>query len=145
MDSQTHVTGRKPTRFRRPLHSFRLRTLFVVPLSICLAVPCVASDEANEDALRAKAGERAIAYVSKLTQGKMMFLRPSCRRSDKPGTWNVVVMEDSLVVCSAVWLLKVTDAGTVAERQERNKPQAPAPTAWPAKTKPPVYRCWRVR
>ncbi len=30
MDSQTHVTGRKPPRFRRPLHSFRLRTLFVV-------------------------------------------------------------------------------------------------------------------
>ncbi len=29
MDSQTHVTGRKPPRFRRPLHSFRLRTLFV--------------------------------------------------------------------------------------------------------------------
>jgi hypothetical protein len=29
MDSKTHVTGRKPRSFR-PLHSFSLRTLFVV-------------------------------------------------------------------------------------------------------------------
>ena len=29
MDSQTHVTGRKPQRFRRPLHSFSLRAMLV--------------------------------------------------------------------------------------------------------------------
>jgi hypothetical protein len=36
MDSQTHFTGRKPTRFRRPLHSFSLRTVFVVVTVLAL-------------------------------------------------------------------------------------------------------------
>jgi hypothetical protein len=126
--------------------SFGLRTLFVASLSICLAVQSVASDEANEDALRVKAGERALEYVSKLTQGKIKLLRPPfCRRSDKPGTWNVVVEEDSLVIDAPHWLLEVTDAGTVADWWERNKPKAPAPTARPARTKPPVCRCRRIR
>jgi hypothetical protein len=39
MDSQTHVTGRKSRSFR-PLHSFSLRTLFVV-VTLC-AVTCPA-------------------------------------------------------------------------------------------------------
>ncbi len=37
MDDQPHVTRRKPSRFR-PLHSFSLRTLFVVVT--LFAIPC---------------------------------------------------------------------------------------------------------
>jgi hypothetical protein len=35
MDSQTHVTGRKPVCFRRPLHSFSLRTMFIAMTALC--------------------------------------------------------------------------------------------------------------
>jgi hypothetical protein len=66
--------------------------------------------------LKSKVAEAAIDHIVKHTNRKTDSLEVSCQRSDKAGTWDVVVAVKTLQVDPPAWLLQVTEDGQVTER-----------------------------